>query len=92
MRRETWNGDLGEFALKGDKVMRQPPHQMINSRIRGERIHLTPGFAWKRGASGARNKDEPRGLAFAMADRYCTVNCTVLLRDAVPEVAFTVIV
>jgi hypothetical protein len=44
--------------------------------------------AWR---FSATNKDSS-ALAPTRPDRYCTVNCTVLLRDAAPDVAFTVIV
>ena len=47
---------------------------------------------WNPGGSAPRLKTNSRDLVPAIADRYCTVNCTVLLRDAVPDVAFTVIV
>jgi hypothetical protein len=73
--------------LNATKRRGRPP--LKNTR-RCERTHLKPGTgeAWR---FSALNKDSS-ALAPARPDRYCTVNCTVLLRDAVPDVAFTVIV
>jgi hypothetical protein len=75
--------------LNATKRRGRPP--LKNTR-RCERTHLKPGTgeAWR---FSALNKDSS-ALAPPLQglDRYCTVNCTVLLRDAVPDVAFTVIV